>query len=155
MKESNSDRDQLIYDLVRMSATGNTPPEWRESVKLGLAGVLALGCWSLLGWVLASQFLSSRVTAEKIEAARDSTQVALIKDAHEVVDRTASSIYSLLTPVATAITGYFFVSSGSPGNTSGKVNSQNTLPNEDQPTNALQAETPPVINSSIGQETRL
>jgi hypothetical protein len=113
MNEKNSDRDQLIYDLVRMNATVNTPPEWRESVKLGLAGVLALGCWSLFGWILASQFLSSRVTADKIEKAKDSTQVALIKDAHEVVDRTATSVYSLLTPIATAITGYFFVSSGS------------------------------------------
>jgi hypothetical protein len=113
MNENNSDRDRLIYDLVHMNATANTPPEWRESIKLVLAGVLALGCWGLLGWILASQFLSSRVTAEKIEAAKDSNQVALIKDAHEVVDRTASSIYSLLTPIATAITGYFFVSSGS------------------------------------------
>jgi hypothetical protein len=75
----------------------NTPPEWRESVKLGLAGFLVLDCWGLLGWVLASQFLFGRVTAEKIEAAKDSTQVALIKDAHQVVDQAASlSILCLL-----------------------------------------------------------
>jgi hypothetical protein len=145
MTEKNSDRDQLIYDLVRMNATVNTPPEWRESVKLGFAGVLALGCWSLLGWVLASQFLSSRITAEKIEVAKDSTQVALIKDAHEVVDRTASSIYSLLTPIATAITGYFFVSGGSKAGSKKMESGEG----ETQPTNVPQEEnnTEPVETS--------
>jgi hypothetical protein len=142
MNERNSDRD-LIYDLVRMNANANTPPEWRESVKLGLAGILALGCWSLLGWILASQFLSSRTTADKIEAAKDSTQVALIKDAHEVVDRTASSIYSLLTPIATAITGYFFVSTGSPKKTADKIKikPQNILSDEDQSDRSIQVST--------------
>lgn len=147
MNEKNSDRDQLIYDLVRMNATVNTPPEWRESVKLGLAGALALGCWSLFGWILASQFLSSRVTADKIEKAKHSTQVALIKDAHEVVDRTANSIYSLLTPFATAITGYFFVSTGSSKKTSDKLNPIDVLPEENEPIIVNETESSLNINS--------
>jgi hypothetical protein len=100
-----------------------------------------------LATAVTSQFLASRVTAEKIEAAKDSNQVALIKDAHEVVDRTASSVYSLLTPIATAITGYFFVSSGSSGKAPRKINPEESRSKD---INVVEEEKGSIINSPAG-----
>jgi hypothetical protein len=120
----------LIYKLSLMNAKHNTPSEWRESVKTVVAGGLAIGCWVILGSLFWSQFDASRKSAAAIEAVASSIkglptskedqqlaaeqrreQVAIIKDAHNLVNQTASSIYVLITPVATAITGYIFVSS--------------------------------------------
>jgi hypothetical protein len=120
----------LIYKLSLMNAKYNTPSEWRESVKTVVAGGLAIGCWVILGSLFWSQFDASRKSAAAIEAVAISIkglpaskeeqqlaaeqrreQVSIIKDAHDMVNQTASSIYVLITPVATAITGYIFVSS--------------------------------------------
>jgi hypothetical protein len=42
----------------------------------------------------------------------DKDRIALAKDANETVNKTASSLYAFITPFATAITGYFFIFSG-------------------------------------------
>jgi hypothetical protein len=107
------ERDQLIRDLIRMNASINTPPEWRESVKLIVAAFLALGCWSLLGWLLFAQFQYSLAVSAKLEKPENKDRIVFIKDARDGVNQTSNSIYALLTPIAASITGYFFVSSGS------------------------------------------
>ncbi|WP_310429210.1 hypothetical protein [Chamaesiphon sp. VAR_48_metabat_135_sub] len=92
----------------------NTPSEWRESFKLTVAAALACGTWYVLGWLICSQFSNSVAFAEKIAAIPpgDKDRIALTKDANETVNKTSSSLYAFITPFATAITGYFFISSG-------------------------------------------
>jgi hypothetical protein len=114
--------------------------EWRESVKLVVAAFLAVGCWSLLGWLLFAQFQYSLTVSAKLENPENKDRVVLIKDARDGVNQTSSSIYALLTPIAASITGYFFVSSGS-GKVSDKKSIQNILP-------AIKDETPLIKPSS-------
>jgi hypothetical protein len=104
----------LFNDFLKKIIEYNNPPEWRESTKLLTATFLAISSWSLLGWLAYSQFKTSQSFADRLAAAPpgDKEQIALIKDANETVNKTASSLYALLIPIASAITGYFFVSSG-------------------------------------------
>jgi hypothetical protein len=92
----------------------NPPPEWRESTKLIIAGFLAVSTWGVLGWLICSQFNTSVSFAEKIAvlSPTEKDRINLIKDANETVNKTSSSLYAFITPFATAITGYFFISSG-------------------------------------------
>ncbi len=92
----------------------NTPPEWRESSKLIIAGILACGTWSVLGWLICSQFQNSVSFAEKIAALPPTAtdKINIIKEANDTVNKTSSSLYAFITPFATAISGYFFISSG-------------------------------------------
>jgi hypothetical protein len=92
----------------------NTPPEWRENSKLIMAGILAGGTWSVLGWLICSQFQNSVSFAEKIAAlpSTATAQISSIKEANDTVNKTSSSLYAFITPFATAISGYFFISSG-------------------------------------------
>lgn len=95
-----------------------SPEEWRKSFKLIFAASLATGTWIVIGSTLYSQLESSRKFANEIvsENARatplNHEKISNIKDAQDMVDRTSSSIYALLTPIATAITGYFFAFTG-------------------------------------------
>lgn len=98
-----------------------TPTDFRENIKVIVAASLAAGCWISYGVLIHTQFAASRDAAAKITAftntqkaitPEDEKRIAIIKDANSVVNQTASSIYALITPVATAITGYFFISSG-------------------------------------------
>jgi hypothetical protein len=83
----------------------NTPPEWRESSKLIISGILAFGTWSVLGWLICSQFQNSVSFAEKIAAlpSTATAQISSIKEANDTVNKTSSSLYSFITPFATAI----------------------------------------------------
>jgi hypothetical protein len=95
-----------------------SPGEWRESVKLIVSALLATGTWAVIGITLYSQLESSHKFANKIVPGNaiatplNQEKISNIKDAQDMVDRTSSSIYALLTPIATAITGYFFASTG-------------------------------------------
>ena len=104
----------LFNEFLRKLVAYNTPPEWRESTKLLTATFLAISSWSLLGWLAYSQFITTQSFADRLAAAApdDKDRIALIKDANETVNKTASSLYAILIPIASAITGYFFVSSG-------------------------------------------
>jgi hypothetical protein len=104
----------LWDNLVDKIAEYNTPSEWRETGKLLIAAALACGTWGVLGWLIYSQFNSNVAFAERIAAipSGDKDRIALTKDANETVNKTASSLYAFITPFATAITGYFFISSG-------------------------------------------
>jgi hypothetical protein len=101
-------------NLINKIAEYNTPSEWRETGKLAVAAILACGTWGVLGWLILSQFNSNVVFADKISTITptEKDRIALVKDANETVNKTASSLYAFITPFATAITGYFFISSG-------------------------------------------
>jgi hypothetical protein len=103
----------ISNDFLKKVVEYNTPPEWRESTKLLTATFLAISSWSLLGWLAYSQFITSQSFALQIASVKpeDKDRIALIKDANETVNKTASYLYALLIPIASAITGYFFVSS--------------------------------------------
>jgi hypothetical protein len=103
----------LWDNLVDKIAEYNTPSEWRETGKLLIAAALACGTWGILGWLIYSQFNNSVAFADKIATIPpgDKDKIALVKDANETVNKTASSLYAFITPFATAITGYFFISS--------------------------------------------
>jgi hypothetical protein len=87
--------------------------ERRESGKLIIAGILACGTWSVLGWLICVQFQNSVSFAEKIAALppTDKDRINIIKEANDTVNKTSSSLYAFITPFATAISGYFFISS--------------------------------------------
>jgi hypothetical protein len=103
-----------ILDSQNSNVDYNPPPEWRESTKLVIAGILACGTWLVLGWLICSQFNNSVSFAERIAVLppTDKDRINLIKEANETVNKTSSSLYAFITPFATAITGYFFISSG-------------------------------------------
>jgi hypothetical protein len=107
--------------------SSNTPPEWRESVKLLIAALLALGCWGLLGWMFFAQVQYSYTVSDNLRKPENKDQIVVIKDARDGVNQTASSIYAILTPIAASITGYFFVASGS-GKVLERKSTQDVLP---------------------------
>lgn len=104
----------LFNEFLKKVIEYNNPPEWRESTKILTATFLAISSWSLLGWLAYSQFKTTQSFADRLAAdpLGDKERIALIKDANETVNKTASSLYALLIPIATAVTGYFFISSG-------------------------------------------
>jgi hypothetical protein len=92
-----------------------------DVMKLFSAFLLATGCWVSYGIIVHRQFSASHKFANDIaEIARkgnpsqeDRERIILIKDANDMVNQTAGTIYTLLTPVAAGITSFFFVASGS------------------------------------------
>ncbi len=130
-----------------------TPVDFRENIKVIVAASLAAGCWISYGVLIHTQFAASRDAAAKITAftttqkaitPEDEKRIAIIKDANSVVNQTASSIYALITPVATAITGYFFISSGL------KKNSDST--DEEQENNSGKENATATKNPLLGVE---
>jgi hypothetical protein len=117
-------KNNKIYDNLANSLFPSSPSEWRENVKMMMAAGLAIGSWIMLGALLWSHFDASRKSAETItgfvtnpvnkdlKPEERVARVAVLKDAHELVDKTSNSIYVLVMPLATAITGFFFISSG-------------------------------------------
>jgi hypothetical protein len=102
-----------IGEYIKDSRLTNPPEEWRESVKVLTAISLAGGLWIFLGCLAYSQFQESKVFAYKLMGTNptDKDAIALIDKASDKVNNTANSLYALLTPLATAVTGYFFVAS--------------------------------------------
>jgi len=102
--------------LYRLFSAAYQPTESRSNVKLWGSALLALMLWVLLISLAWSHFQSTKETAAKRAALPiDATdrQVDLIEKSSDMVNSTASSLYTFLTPVVTAITGYFFVASSS------------------------------------------
>lgn len=100
------------------------PEEFRSNVKLWGSGVLALSLWILLGFLAWSHFESSQKLAFKVSELKPQLEdgkislvhqekVQLLEKANNIVDSTSNRLYTFLTPIVTAITGYFFVSSSS------------------------------------------
>ena len=103
------------------------PIEFRSNVKLWSAAMLAAALWLLLGKIVWGQFQYSQAFASKIARNADSVtlvegrlnpaleaRIQLIKQANDMVGTSAQSLYTFLTPIVTAVTGYFFVATSNP-----------------------------------------
>jgi hypothetical protein len=103
------------------------PVEFRSNLKLWSAALLALALWIILAKIALGQFSSSQDFAGKIASQANSAQVKdgklspeiaekiqIVKQANDMVASTAQNLYTFLTPIVTAVTGYFFVAAGAP-----------------------------------------
>jgi hypothetical protein len=148
IKETKNSR---IRDNLANSLFPSSPSEWRENVKMMMAAGLAIGSWIMLGSLLWSHFDASRKSAATITEFIASpvnkdlkpeerlARVAALKDAHELVDKTSNSIYVLVMPLATAITGFFFISVG--------LTKKNADSSELPPTSDITKETTDLVGS--------
>jgi hypothetical protein len=105
----------FLRELVFLNAQNNTPHEWRDSVKLIVSAFLAVSLWSFLGMIAFRHFQASLEFSQKLAetAPSDNDTASRIEKASTGVNDTAKTLYTLITPLATAITGYFFAASGS------------------------------------------
>jgi hypothetical protein len=133
MSKNDSDLLRLVNYLLKQNAEMNTPPEWRESLKAGISALLAISLWIFLGWIASSQLQQSKEYAAQIAKVlpTDKDKINLIERAAERVDKTANALYAILTPIATAVTGYFFISQGVPSSRQGLKQQVPELPTSD------------------------
>jgi hypothetical protein len=119
-----SKENSVFQNALEWAVTLYKPEEFRSNVKLWGSGILALSLWILLGVLAWSHFESSRKIAFQISALTPQLEdgkislvhqekVQLLEKANTMVDSTSNRLYTFLTPIVTAITGYFFVSSAS------------------------------------------
>ncbi|AFY66202.1 hypothetical protein [Geitlerinema sp. PCC 7407] len=108
-------QNSFFKELVLINAQANPPEEWRASLKLLVSALLALILWGFLGYVAVFHLLTSRQFAQKVAdlPAADPARVAQMEKAMIGFNSTVQTLYALLTPLATAVTGYFFAVSGS------------------------------------------
>ena len=104
-----------LKDFFELISEAYQPTEFRSNVKLWGAGVLALTLWILLGSLAWTHLQSSREFAQKLSELEQPSEekISLIEKSTGMVDSTADRLYTFLTPIVTAVTGYFFVASSS------------------------------------------
>lgn len=116
---------ESFEELWSVISRAYQPVEFRSNLKLWTAGLLAISLWIVLGHVALNQFASSKEFAGrlaslpvKIEKEKMSIEgeerVKLLEKANNMVDASANRLYTFLTPIVTAITGYFFVAASAP-----------------------------------------
>jgi hypothetical protein len=121
-KSKDPREDDLFGKALEWTVKLYKPEEFRSNVKLWGSGILALSLWILLGALAWSHFDASRQLAFKISTLSPKLEdgkislvhqqeVQLIEKANTLVDSTSNRLYTFLTPIVTAVTGYFFVSS--------------------------------------------
>jgi len=115
-----------IERLWTILSSAYQPVEFRSNLKLWAAASLALALWIILSKIALGQFSSSQEFAAKIASQANSIEVdkdgklspkiaeriQIIKQANDMVASTAQNLYTFLTPIVTAVTGYFFVAAG-------------------------------------------
>lgn len=120
-----TDRRASLETMWNIFSRAYQPVEFRSNLKLWTAGLLAASLWFILGKIAWEQFSSSKEFASRlaalpvrIEKDKMSTEgeerVKLIEKANNMVDATANRLYTFLTPIVTAVTGYFFIAAGTP-----------------------------------------
>lgn len=104
-----------IERLIVLHTKANPPAEWRDSFKLSVSALLAGSLWIFLGIIALSHVQASGEFSRKIAnlPEQDSAKVDQIQKAALSFNDTAKTLYALITPLATAVTGYFFAASGS------------------------------------------
>lgn len=121
--ELNGERS-LLVSLHEILAEAYQPIEFRSNVKLWGAAILALGLWSLIGSIAWNQFQATKEYATKLTDLVPSVEGEQVSLVHQekvrqieksiaMIDSTADRLYTFLSPVVTAVTGYFFVAAGS------------------------------------------
>lgn len=120
-----ADRRASFEAMWNIFSRAYQPVEFRSNLKLWTAGLLAASLWFILGKIAWEQFSSSKEFASRlaalpvrVEKDKMSTEgeerVKLIEKANNMVDATANRLYTFLTPIVTAVTGYFFIAAGAP-----------------------------------------
>ena len=94
------------------------PDEKRKNFRTWVAGALAIGLWGLLGVVVLIHIVgvacAARSLASTIHSSEtlteDSVQLKtqVVEESVGLVDNSSKTLYAFLTPLATAITGYYF-----------------------------------------------
>lgn len=111
-------KDQLksvsLDEAVNKSHANNflhsmSPADKRENQKVQTAHRLAIGLWLLLGIIVVIHFGFVCCMSHGLLQA-DKEKVELGKLGVSQINETAKTLYTLLAPLATAITGYFFTS---------------------------------------------
>lgn len=125
------DNDAGVVSIERIwsiLSSAYQPVEFRSNLKLWSAALLALALWVVLGKIALGQFSSSQEFASKIASQASSVEVdnngklspkiaegiQIVKQANDMVTSSAQNLYTFLTPIVTAVTGYFFVAAGAP-----------------------------------------
>jgi hypothetical protein len=104
---------------ILINAQANPPEEWRNSFKLIVSALLAVSLWGFLGVIAFRHFQASSELSRQLAAtdSQDNGKIDNIEKAFTGINDTAKTLYTLITPLATAITGYFFAISGSQSTT--------------------------------------
>lgn len=121
--ESLNPKENDFEKFYRVISKAYQPVEFRSNIKLFGSGILSLSLWILLGCIAWAHFQASRDFAIKLAelplklqdgkiSLVDQERIQLIERANGLVDSTSNRLYTFLTPVVTAVTGYFFVASG-------------------------------------------
>lgn len=114
----------FLQRLLEWAVKLYKPKEFRANIKLWSSGTLALSIWILLGFLVYSHFEFSKNIARQISelepelidqkiSLTHQENVQLHEKANTIIDSTSNRLYTFLTPIVTAITGYFFASSAS------------------------------------------
>lgn len=106
------DLKDLFKNLDLSQTESPSPAEKRKTFKTKIAGWLAVGLWVgliivYLGHLTAIVYLS--VLLVNPPASDDPTRLERFDRSFVAINDTAKTIYSFLTPLATAITSYYFV----------------------------------------------
>lgn len=105
----------FVQHWILVNAQAYRPQEWHDSFKLIVSAVLALSLWIFLVGIALLHFQVSCEFSRKISnlLVEDNAKVEQIEKAVLSINDTAKTLYALITPIATAVTGYFFAASGS------------------------------------------
>lgn len=122
-----------IERLIVLHTEANPPQEWRDSFKLVVSAFLALSLWFFLGTIAFSHFQASCELSRKIAnlPEQDNAKVDQIQKAALSFNDTAKTLYALITPLATAVTGYFFAASGSTSVTRREIDQEENKPSSE------------------------
>ncbi|WP_138505543.1 hypothetical protein [Nostoc sp. PA-18-2419] len=106
---------RFLQKLLLANATANTPPEWRESLKLISAGLLGISLWFFIGWIAGASYLKIQDYSEQISKLKDSKdpQIENLNKAVSIINDASKTLYSQLIPIATVVSGFFFVAANS------------------------------------------
>lgn len=110
--------DQASNDLFPRGSIHLNPADLRKNFHTRVSGELAKGLWYLLGSVVVIHLVavvgfSWRLTHAPLPGDTDRTE--RIQSAIATVGDAAKTLYAVLTPLATAVTGYYFSTGGDSG----------------------------------------
>lgn len=110
-KSERKTEDDLLARIIENHIAVNTPPEWRESVKLLSAGLLGISLWFFLGWIVGVSYLKTQDYSDQISKLKDSKdpQIENLDKAVNIINNASKTLYSQLIPIATVVSGFFFV----------------------------------------------
>ena len=85
----------------------------RKNYKVQVTGILALLLWVVLGTVVIANIASVIFLAERLSSGKElgdasNAKIERIEKAVVMINDTAKTMYSFLTTLATAVTGYYF-----------------------------------------------